>query len=144
AGLLCAAPAASAAAVDTVKRMLARYPGDVAIQTDSSGCLGRNATHLPGGLAEHDGLLVAVDGRIVNAPELRTTLPSIPAGDAVLIASLIRRHGVQHALAWLAGDFALAALDPAAARLYLARDRFGVRPLYWCRSTDGIGFASQP
>ena len=48
------------------------------------------------------------------------------------------------ALKQLAGDFALAVLDPAAGRLWLARDRFGVRPLYWTAGRGGVAFASQP
>ena len=44
----------------------------------------------------------------------------------------------------LNGQFAFAALDLTAGRLLLARDRFGIKPLYIARSDDGIWFASEP
>jgi asparagine synthase (glutamine-hydrolysing) len=61
-----------------------------------------------------------------------------------LVAALVERHGIDGALARLSGDFAVAVLDLAAGRLWLARDRFGVKPLYWTSVTGGIAFASRP
>jgi asparagine synthase (glutamine-hydrolysing) len=47
-------------------------------------------------------------------------------------------------LAELRGMFAIAIVDSLEERLYLARDPFGIKPLYWRRLTDGpVVFASE-
>jgi asparagine synthase (glutamine-hydrolysing) len=43
----------------------------------------------------------------------------------------------------LNGMFAFAIIDRQASRLYLARDRFGEKPLYWAAVPGGIAFASE-
>src|SRR3546814_7415112 len=40
--------------------------------------------------------------------------------------------------------FAVALLDSASRTLWLGRDRFGVKPLYWAALPGGFAFASQP
>jgi len=127
--------------------MLLRYPGEVEILTGPVGALGRTArpgASIGGGTASASGLQVALDGRLLNATELRSVVPSAGPGDAALIAALVERHGIDAALGRFAGDFAVAVLDPVAGRLWLARDRFGVKPLYWMPVAGGIAFASQP
>jgi asparagine synthase (glutamine-hydrolysing) len=42
------------------------------------------------------------------------------------------------------GDFAISVYDEAEQTLYLARDRIGIRPLYYVVRRDWIAFASQP
>lgn len=133
------------AADATVRRMLARYPGSVATALGSTGALARSARGVSGGgVVEAEGLLVALDGRILNAAELRAAHPSAGSGDCALLAALVRRHGIEAALQRIIGDFALAAVDPRAGMLWLGRDRCGVKPLYWALLNDGVAFASQP
>ena len=132
---------------DAVRRMLHRYDGDVELLEGPQGAIGRvsrpeGATN--GDAAHGEGLSVAIDGRILNSAELRRSLPVVAPGDAALIAALVRRHGVTDTLPRLSGDFAIAVLDPAAGRLWLVRDRFGVKPMYWTEVAGGIAFASQP
>jgi asparagine synthase (glutamine-hydrolysing) len=90
-------------------------------------------------LAAEHGLVVALDGQIYNAVELGST-----GSDAQLIARLYREHGLPGTLRRLNGDFALAVHDQAARTLWLARDRFGVKPLYYHRQPWGCLFASRP
>jgi asparagine synthase (glutamine-hydrolysing) len=130
-----------------VRHMLLHYPGEVQILRGPVGALGRVVrpdAFIGGGTADASALQVVLDGRLLNATDLRATLPAAGPGDAALVAALVERHGIDGALARLAGDFAVAVLDLAAGRLWLARDRFGVKPLYWTSVTGGIAFASQP
>src|SRR5262249_28632110 len=44
----------------------------------------------------------------------------------------------------LRGMYAIALHDPAAGRLVLCRDRFGIKPLYYAETPQGLVFASEP
>jgi asparagine synthase (glutamine-hydrolysing) len=137
-------PPDSAAAL--ARRMLARHPGGVSVVSGAFGALARSARddRQGGGIADVDGLLVALDGRILNAAELRAAHPIAAPGDCAVFAALMRKHGFAGALQLLVGDFALAVLDTRAGALWLGRDRCGVKPLYWAAVKDGVAFASQP
>ncbi len=43
----------------------------------------------------------------------------------------------------LVGMFAFAVLDTTTGELTLVRDRLGIKPLYWTRTPQGVGFASE-
>lgn len=124
--------------------MLARYPGSASVVSSEAGTLGRAARNDSGCVGEAEGLLIALDGRILNASELRAAHPSAGPGDCALLAALVRKHGVDAALQQIVGDFALAICDSRAGKLWLGRDRCGVKPLYWTALEDGVAFASQP
>ena len=90
--------------------------------------------------AHDDGLLsCVVDGAVYNAGELGGG-----ASDAELVARLHRELGFAGALQRLNGDFAIALHDRRDSALWLARDRFGIRPLYYLRDPREFGFASRP
>jgi asparagine synthase (glutamine-hydrolysing) len=103
---------------------------------------------VPGGWqpmrGEH-GTLLVYNGEVYNHPELRRELGGAFATtcDAEVVLRLLEREGLA-ALDRLNGQFAFAWWEPAARRLTLARDRFGVRPLHWATLPDGgIAFASE-
>src|SRR3546814_2643581 len=63
--------------------------------------------------------------------------------DTEVIVHLYDRYGdrfVEH----LNGQFAIALWDGASRRLVLARDRVGIRPLYWTKADGTLWFASEP
>jgi len=66
-----------------------------------------------------------------------------PARLAELPLLLYRRRGLDFA-AGLGGAHALAMADHAMRRLVLARDGFGLAPLYLAETREGIAFASEP
>ena len=87
------------------------------------------------------------NGEIYNFQALRETL----ADDAVLRGSsdtsvlyeLLCRDGVEATVSRLRGMFAFAFWEARSSRLYLVRDRLGIKPLYWtCRGRDLL-FASE-
>jgi asparagine synthetase B (glutamine-hydrolysing) len=99
-------------------------------------------------VGSEDGPVRAVlDGEIYNRSRLRT----LPAGrggglrsdsDGELVARLYEEYG-EGMLSAIEGRFALAAWDAGERCLFLARDRFGEKPLYYTERSDGsISFAS--
>lgn len=90
------------------------------------------------------GEMLAWDGRLDNAEELASALfGSRPrsGGDAALVLEAYRRWGTQ-ALPLLVGDFALALWDRPRRTLLLARDAFGIRPLYYRATPSGVIWSS--
>lgn len=129
-------------------RMLPRLPGSqtatAALAGAAFGWTGWNAAQAAGRLFADATLQVAMDGQVLNAAELRQG-QALPEGDAALVAALYRRHGFAGMLSQLSGDFAITLFDAATATLWLGRDRFGVKPLYYATLPSGVlAFASQP
>jgi asparagine synthase (glutamine-hydrolysing) len=62
--------------------------------------------------------------------------------DTEILVELIARHGVAGALARVEGIFAFAAYDRHARRLWLARDRMGVKPLFYAATPGRLLFGS--
>jgi asparagine synthase (glutamine-hydrolysing) len=89
--------------------------------------------------AEQHGLLAVMDGAVYNRADF-----GIYQNDAALMLSLYQTHGLKKALALCNGDFALAIYDAKNQALYLARDRFGIKPLYYCHAENRFAFGSQP
>ncbi|MBM4135118.1 MAG: asparagine synthase, partial [Nitrospira sp.] len=125
-----------------VQPMLAASCGDESwasqIKKSGSAVLGWTGWRFPG-LTDTHGVLVALDGRIYNRSDIDPA-----AGDAELIAELYAQYGFEKALCRLNGDFAIALYDRHADTLWLARDRFGVKPLYYVNTRDWFAFASRP
>ncbi|HHY95715.1 MAG TPA: asparagine synthetase B, partial [Firmicutes bacterium] len=86
---------------------------------------------------------VLLNGEIYNYRELQADLCDVLGSDASeveVIGALYRRHGIE-AIPMFRGMFALAILDGD--RLVLARDRFGIKPLFFCRAGKAVLFASE-
>jgi asparagine synthase (glutamine-hydrolysing) len=63
--------------------------------------------------------------------------------DTEVLFQLIRRHGVAAAVSRIDGMFAFAYRDGATGALYLVRDRFGEKPLYYGSAQGSLVFASE-
>jgi asparagine synthase (glutamine-hydrolysing) len=99
-------------------------------------------------IGNEDGTLQVVqNGEIYNYRELRRELERAghrfrTSGDTEVLVHLYEEHGDRCA-ARLRGMFAVAIWDGRKERLLLARDRFGIKPLYY-RELDGtLEFASE-
>jgi asparagine synthase (glutamine-hydrolysing) len=93
-----------------------------------------------------DGRYVIVfNGEIYNYIELRDELGAADfrtRSDTEVILRAYERWGAS-CLERLRGMFAFAVWDNATGALFLARDRFGIKPLYWAQTTAGFYFASE-
>ncbi|MEO9185644.1 MAG: asparagine synthase-related protein, partial [Kofleriaceae bacterium] len=114
-----------------VTRMLVAMTGKVAVQpsvqTVGAAALGVLAWREPN-LAREGDVIVALDS---------------PMWSASAVLALYRKHGFVDALAHIDGDFAIALYDAATRTLWLARDRFAIKPLYFAAVDDGFGFGSR-
>jgi asparagine synthase (glutamine-hydrolysing) len=99
-------------------------------------------------VASEDGVVWAIqNGELYNHVQLRGELER--AGhhfrtrcDTEVIPHLYEQMGVGFP-SRLRGKFGLALWDSRARRAVIARDRLGVKPLYWARSGDLLVFASE-
>ncbi len=139
-----------------MQRLRHRGPDGSGAWTDPDGQIALAHTRLavidlPGGeqplFNEDASIAVVFNGEIYNYVELREEL--IQRGhvfatrtDTEVLVHLYEERG-EGLLDPLRGMFALAVWDRRRRRLLLARDRLGVKPLYYAATDDGLRFASE-
>lgn len=105
------------------------------------------AGHQP--MTSHSGRHVIVfNGEIYNCAELAKMLAGRVDrfrghSDTEVFLELLEAFGVEKALSQTVGMFAFALFDKQAKKLYLARDRFGEKPLYYFSQDGALVFASE-
>ncbi len=117
-------------------------------------CLGHNRLSIldlsPKGnqpMSTHDGRIsMAYNGEVYNFQTLKTIhFPSQPfdsGTDTEVILRLYEKYGLD-ALQHLNGDFAIALIDKHKKKLFLVRDRMGVKPLYYTINNGALFFSSE-
>ncbi len=86
------------------------------------------------------------NGEVYGHRALRRPLrgPFQGSSDTETLVELLAAEGVHETLRRLDGMYAFAAFDSHAGQLHLARDPFGIKPLYTARTPDGgLAFASE-
>lgn len=91
---------------------------------------------------------IVFNGEIYNFIELRA--PLVKKGhvfrsgtDTEVILHMYMEYGIEKTLEELNGMFAFAIVDTRIRKLYLVRDRFGIKPLYIAYTEDALLFASE-
>jgi asparagine synthase (glutamine-hydrolysing) len=103
--------------------------------------------HMP--MASADGRYwIAYNGEVYNYRELRPALAARgyqfrSNSDTEVLLNLFIAEGAAM-LQRLNGMFALAIWDSVERKLFLARDRIGVKPLYYSQQPDALYFGSEP
>ncbi len=99
-------------------------------------------------LSGDDRFMLSKNGELYDYQRLRASLTAQGARfrtkvDSELILHLYPRLGMRGTLPFLRGEFAFALYDKQEDTLFLARDRFGIKPLYWTETKNGIVFGSE-
>src|SRR3990170_2458082 len=92
--------------------------------------------------------VLCYNGEVYNAPELRAELqaagrPFRGHSDTEVMVEGFAVWGVRPTIERLIGMFAFAAWDRSSHTLTLARDRLGIKPLYWGHADGSLVFASE-
>lgn len=97
-------------------------------------------------ISDDASIVLIVNGEIYNHRELAARLPPGTAlrsgSDCEVLLHLYREHGLRF-LDDVRGMFALALWDRRRGKLLLARDCFGIKPLFVHRNDERIAFASE-
>jgi asparagine synthase (glutamine-hydrolysing) len=100
-------------------------------------------------MAHPDGRGVLLyNGELFGADGLRAALAGEGvvfqgSSDTEILLHALARWGVEGTLAGISGQFAFAWFDAARRTLFLARDRVGIRPLYYAESEGRLAVASE-
>src|SRR5918995_1901807 len=91
---------------------------------------------------ERGDVVAIVNGELYNYRELRAELEAkghtfCGVGDVEVVPHLYEEHG-ERFVERLRGMFAVALWDESRERLVLARDRFGIKPLYLAELEEGL------
>ena len=106
-----------------------------------------SAGHQP--MCNEDGTLwITYNGEIYNYPDLRNRLKNSghtfkSNSDTETIVHAYEEWGIEALLRKLRGMFTFAIYDTKSQRLIIARDRLGIKPIYYSHNNDTVIFASE-
>lgn len=107
------------------------------------------STHAAQPMMSHNArFILTYNGEVYNFQELRQELLTEGASfkthsDTEVIVEACARWGVRKASEKFIGMFAFALWDRSQKKLYLVRDRLGIKPLYWGIQQNTLFFGSQ-
>lgn len=141
---------------DALDRMVHRGPDDRGVHASAGAMLGHRRLSIidlsPTGhqpMVDADsGATLVFNGEIYNHVELRNELTNlghrfVGCSDTEVLLRALLEWGTG-ALSRLNGMWAFALWQPTEKNLLMARDRFGVKPLYYRTGPEGHAFASEP
>ena len=94
---------------------------------------------------ESERFAIVFNGEIYNHMELRDQCNSswLTHSDTETLLALFHQFSIEETISKLIGMFAIALFDKFEQRLYLIRDRVGIKPLYWTHQNGEFAFASE-
>ncbi|MCB0745773.1 MAG: asparagine synthetase B, partial [Ignavibacteriae bacterium] len=97
---------------------------------------------------DDEKIVIVFNGEIYNFKELRSELTKKnhifkTTSDTEVILKGYQEYGIDELLERLEGMFAFALYDSDKKEVYIARDKFGEKPLYYIENDTAIYFASE-
>ncbi len=95
---------------------------------------------------ESDRYIIVFNGEIYNHLELRERCSKkswLTHSDTETLLALFETFDIEKTISMLIGMFAIGLFDKVEERLYLIRDRVGIKPLYWTHQKGEFAFASE-
>jgi asparagine synthase (glutamine-hydrolysing) len=92
--------------------------------------------------------VIVFNGEIYNYPELKHELESkghtfLTSSDTEVIMAAVKEWGIEQGLLRLRGMFAFGLYNIRTKKLLLARDRVGIKPMFWTQKNGAVYFASE-
>ncbi len=137
-----------------LNRIIHRGPDEMGLYLSDSCCMGNvrlSIVDLKGGqqpLSNDDGTLwIAYNGEVYNHLELRNRLIQLGHSfkthcDTEVVLHMYEEYG-ENCLQYLNGQFAFSIWNEENQTLFMARDRVGIRPLYYTQIKDSIVYGSE-
>ncbi|HEY5370803.1 MAG TPA: asparagine synthase (glutamine-hydrolyzing) [Hanamia sp.] len=97
---------------------------------------------------EKDNLVIVFNGEIYNYKQLREKLEKekpakfISSSDTEVILEMYKHYGSE-CVNFLSGMFAFAIYNKETAELFLVRDHFGIKPVFYTQINDAFAFSSE-
>lgn len=135
-----------------IKAIIHRGPDDQGTYEDEDFSLGHvrlsildlsNAGHQP---MQYEHLVIVFNGEIYNFQEIKTELSEYTfhsQSDTEVVLKAFHKWGVK-AVDKFIGMFAFAIWDKNDKKLFLFRDRVGIKPLYYYINEESFAFGSEP
>ena len=97
---------------------------------------------------KEDNILMVHNGEFYDFQRIRADLISrgvkfSSKSDSEILLRLYESFGILDSLPSLRGEFAFSIYDSMEDCLYLVRDRFGIKPLYWVETDESLIFGSE-
>ena len=99
-------------------------------------------------LIDNGAIVIVYNGEVYNFKNLREKLISLghcfqSTSDTEVVVRCYMEYGIEGCLSRLEGMFAFAIYDKEKQKVYIARDRFGEKPLYYYEDNEAFYFASE-
>ena len=100
-------------------------------------------------ISRNQRYVIAYNGEIYNYLDIKKKLSNLGVifksnCDTEILLEAISFWGFEKALTKIAGMFSFSVWDNKMKKLFLVRDRLGIKPLYWSIQKDIVYFGSQP
>jgi asparagine synthase (glutamine-hydrolysing) len=97
---------------------------------------------------ENDRFVLVYNGEIYNFPQLKKQLEDeaqvfVTTSDTEVLFVALQHWGIEKTLPLLDGMFAFGWLNKSSQQLMIARDKLGIKPVFYCSEPRGFAFASE-
>jgi len=139
-------PSSAEASCETPKSVKNNFEGVLGFNRLSILDLSRNG-HQPM-VSPDNNVILALNGEIYNAFDYRKELEEWgyrfrSSTDTEIVLALYLKYGFEGLLERLNGMFAIIIVDLVRRELYITRDRFGIKPLYYVLNNNVLAFSSE-